>query len=142
MRKIATITYVEAHECATAALRKASEIGVPMCVALVDSGCNLLFFARQDDAMLIATDIAIRKARTSVALRMSTKEARSMVVPGQHLYGVEMLCGGRYATWTGGELLMADGEIIGGIGASGGNDDQDEAVALAGVGAVREATSS
>lgn len=127
------ITYDDARRCADGALGKAAEIGVPMCVAIVDGGRNLVLFARQDGAILIAIEIAIAKAQTSVGLRMSTKEARGMVAPGQHLYGVEMLSGGRYATWVGGEPLMMNGELIGAIGASGGSDEQDEVVALAGV---------
>lgn len=133
---MSTITYEQARRAVDASLQRAKEIGVPMCVAVLDSGRNLVLFARQDGALLVSIEIAVAKAQTSVAVRMATKDVRELVAPGQHLYGLEMLSGGKYATWVGGRPVTLGGEMIGAIGASGGTDEQDEEVALAGLAAL------
>jgi len=59
----------------TAAVRtKANEIGVPMVIAVVDAGGNLVSQHRMDDALLVSIDISLNKAYTAVAVKIPTHE--------------------------------------------------------------------
>jgi uncharacterized protein GlcG (DUF336 family) len=116
-----------------AALAKADEIGQPMNVAVVDDGGHLLAFARQDGAILASIDIATRKARTAVLMKMSTAELGKAAAPDGPLYGIEVTNGGLVIFGGGIPLTRAHGEVIGAIGVSAGTVEQDVTVAEAGV---------
>jgi uncharacterized protein GlcG (DUF336 family) len=116
-----------------AALAKADEIGQPMNVAVVDDGGHLLAFARQDGAILASIDIATRKARTAVLMKMTTAELGKAAAPDGPLYGIEVTNGGLVIFGGGIPLTGARGEVIGAIGVSAGTVEQDVTVAQAGV---------
>lgn len=116
-----------------AAETRAEEIDVPMCIAVVDRGTNLVAFHRMDGAMLASVDIAQGKAYTAVGLRMATHELAAEAQPGESLFGVEATNDGRIVVFGGGFPLRSDGEIVGAIGVSGGEVDEDMTVAEAGV---------
>ncbi|HZY56791.1 MAG TPA: heme-binding protein, partial [Rubrobacteraceae bacterium] len=61
---MSSLTYAQAQNVLQAALRKASEIGSPSSVAIVDEGRELVAFARQDGALLASIEISIAKAYT------------------------------------------------------------------------------
>lgn len=115
-----------------AALIKATEIGQPMNVAIVDDGAHLIAFARQDGAIRGSIDISIGKARTAVLLKMSTEDLGRLAAPGGALYGIEVTNGG-LVIFGGGIPLIVDSEVVGAIGVSAGAVEQDMAVAQAGV---------
>ena len=56
-----------------AARAKANAIGVPMVIAVVDAGGNLVAQLRMDDALLVSIDISRNKAYTAVALKLPTQ---------------------------------------------------------------------
>lgn len=116
-----------------AAQAKANEIGVPMCLAVVDDGANLVAFRRMDGALLGSIDIARNKAYTAAALQMPTSAVGDAAQPGADLYGIETTNEGRIVTFGGGFPLETDDGIVGAIGVSGGAVDEDETVASAGV---------
>jgi uncharacterized protein GlcG (DUF336 family) len=116
-----------------AAQEKATEIGVPMCMAVVDDGANLVAFRRMDGALIGSIDIARNKAYTAVALQSPTGAIGEAAQPGAELYGIETTNDGRIVSFGGGFPLERDGEIVGGIGVSGGAVEEDETVASAGV---------
>lgn len=116
-----------------AARERATEIGVPMCMAVVDGGTNLVAFRRMDDALLGSIDIARNKAYTAVALQSPTSAIGEAAQPGAELYGIETTNDGRIVPFGGGFPLERDGDVVGGIGVSGGAVDEDETVASAGV---------
>ena len=111
---------------------KAAAIGVPMNIAVVDHGNNLVAFARMDGAWLGSVDIAQGKAYTARAFNMSTKELAPLCQPGQPLFGIHASNGGRLIVFAGGIPLEQDGEVVGAIGVSGGAVEQDHVVAEAG----------
>ncbi len=104
---------------------KADEIGVPMIIAVVDAGGNLVAQQKMDNALLVSIDISLNKAYTAVALQMPTHELTSLAQPSQPLFGIHNAVGGRIVIFGGGFPLKADGTIIGGIGVSGGSVEQD-----------------
>ncbi|MFC6718080.1 heme-binding protein [Natrialbaceae archaeon GCM10025810] len=128
------VTLEVAKELIAAAEEKATEIGVPMCIAVMDEGANLVGFHRMDDALLASIDIAQNKAYSSVTLKLDTQTIHEVSQPGEPLYGLGDTNDGRIVTFGGGFPLEDDnGTVIGGIGVSGGSVEEDMEVAQAGV---------
>ena len=121
----------------SAAQEKAEEIGVPMVIAVVDQGGNLLAHVRMDNALLVSIDLSINKAYTAVAAKMSTETLCSVSQPGGELYGIHNADNGRIVIFGGGLPIEKGGKIIGGIGVSGGSVAQDTACAEAGLTAFK-----
>jgi uncharacterized protein GlcG (DUF336 family) len=127
-----SITLEQAEQLSEAAKAKAKEIGVPMNIAIVDAGANLISFHRMDNAWLGSVDIAIKKAKTARFFDMNTGELGKLSQPGGPLYGIEHSNQG-LITFPGGVLLKdTSGTVIGAIGVSGGAVEQDHDVASAG----------
>jgi uncharacterized protein GlcG (DUF336 family) len=114
------------------ARRAAEAIGVPMNIAVVDEGNNLVAFERMDGAWLGSIDIAQGKAYTARAFDMSTADLAPLCQPGQPLFGIAASNNGRLIIFPGGIPLERGGEVVGAVGVSGGAVDQDQAVAEAG----------
>ncbi|WP_027178445.1 GlcG/HbpS family heme-binding protein [Maridesulfovibrio bastinii] len=118
-----------------AAEKKAKEIGVPMVIAVVDQGANLVAHVRQNDALLASIDLSLNKAFTAVAVKMPTATLGSISQPGEQLYGIQHSNNGRIVIFGGGLPIEEDGKIIGAIGVSGGSVEEDTACAEAGLAA-------
>ncbi|MBW1979624.1 MAG: heme-binding protein [Deltaproteobacteria bacterium] len=114
-----------ALELIARAREKAGEIGVPMVIAVVDGGGNVVALQRMDGALLVSIDIAINKAYTAVAVKIATGELAGLAQPTQPLFGIHNADGGRIIIFGGGLPLKRGQEIIGGIGVSGGSVEQD-----------------
>lgn len=123
----------KAKKMIAAAEKKAVEIGVPMVIAVVDAGGNLVAQERMDNALLASVSIALNKAYTAVALKMSTEQAASVSQPGQSLYGINTTDNCRIVIFGGGFPIWENGVLVGGIGVSGGSVDEDMSVAKAGL---------
>jgi len=129
------VTLEAAQSVIDAARQRARAIDVPMNIAIVDEGGNLVAFARMDGAWLGSIDIAQGKAYTARAFDMGTDELAPMCQPGQPLFGIHASNQGRLIIFPGGVPLKSDGAVVGAIGASGGNPDEDQQVAQAGAAA-------
>jgi uncharacterized protein GlcG (DUF336 family) len=129
------ITLEEAKEIVSAAEHKAQEMGLPMNIAVMDAGRNLVTFHRMDGAWVASIDIAIDKAFTSAGRGLTTRKIGEMAQPGQSLFGINTTNGGRIVIFAGGLPLTRDGDVAGAIGVSGGTVDEDHEVAEAGVSA-------
>jgi uncharacterized protein GlcG (DUF336 family) len=129
------ITLEEAQRIISAAEHKAQEMGLPMNIAVMDAGRNLVAFHRMDGAWVASIDIAIDKAFTSAGRGLTTRKIGEMAQPGQPLFGINTTNGGRIVIFAGGIPLTRDGEVVGAIGVSGGTVDEDHEVAEAGVAA-------
>jgi uncharacterized protein GlcG (DUF336 family) len=131
-----SVTLEQAEKLSEAAKEKAKAIGVPMNIAIVDEGANLVSFHRMDNAWLGSIDIAIKKAKTARFFDMNSGEIGKLSQPGGPLYNIEHSNGG-LITFPGGVVLKdGSGKIVGAIGVSGGSIDQDHEVASAGAGAL------
>jgi uncharacterized protein GlcG (DUF336 family) len=129
------VTLEEAQRIISAAEHKAQEMGLPMNIAVMDAGRNLVAFHRMDGAWVASIDIAIDKAFTSAGRGLTTRKIGEMAQPGQPLFGINTTNGGRIVIFAGGIPLTRDGEVVGAIGVSGGTVDEDHEVAEAGVAA-------
>jgi uncharacterized protein GlcG (DUF336 family) len=133
---IMNITLEQAQKAIEAALEKSKELGVKMNIAVMDSGVNLVAFAKMDDAWLGSIDIAQKKAKTARYFNMNSGEIGKLSQPGQPLYNIEHSNNG-LITFPGGVLIKdSSGNIIGSIGVSGSTVDDDHEVASAGAAAL------
>ena len=91
-----------------------------------------------DGAFLVSFDVALKKAYTSVAVKMSTMELASLAQPGGTFYGVDKMDGGKIVIFGGGVPLKAGDTIIGGLGISGGTGEEDHSLAQYGLSVLPE----
>jgi uncharacterized protein GlcG (DUF336 family) len=129
------ITLAIAKTIIEAAERKASEIGQPMNIAVVDGGGNLVAHVRMDNAWIGSVDISIKKAWTARAFDISTRELAELSQSGDQFFGIHASNNGRVMIFAGGIPLKRGNEVVGAIGVSGGLGKQDQAVAEAGAAA-------
>ena len=130
------IQLADARRVIAAAQKKAEEIGQPMNVAIVDEGGNLLAFERMANAWLGSIDIAQKKAWTSRAFDITTKDLGTNSQSGDQFFGIHASNGGKVMIFAGGIPLKQGGKVVGAIGVSGGLGEQDQAVAEAGAAAL------
>lgn len=137
MRTVQTLDLRSAQIIAKAAFDLSVSEGVAQNIAIVDAWGLLLVFLRMDGAKVIAGPIAINKAFTAAAAQAHTDAIASRTQPGEAGYMIQTQLEGRFTTLGGGVPIMSAGEVIGGIGVSGGSVAQDvqiaEAAALAAV---------
>ncbi len=126
------VTLDDARRIITAAEKKAAEIGQPMNIAVADSGGNLVAHVRMDGSWLGSIDISIKKAYTSRAFDIATKDLATHSQSGGQFFGIHASNEGRIMIFAGGVPLTRDSKVVGAIGVSGGSGDQDHAVAEAG----------
>ena len=99
--------------------------------AVCDRGGNPVAQARMDGAALGATALAVDKAYTAVLWQVPTGEFMQSTQPGGVDWGFNTTTGGRVVVYAGGLPIFAGGELVGGLGVSGGTGEQDEACARA-----------
>jgi len=132
---IKTIQLPDARRIIAAATKKAEDIGQPMNIAVVDAGGNLLAFERMENAWLGSIDIAQKKAWTSRAFDITTKDLGENSQSGNQFFGIHASNDGKVMIFAGGIPIKQDGKVVGAIGISGGSGEQDHAVAQAGAAA-------
>lgn len=122
-----------AEKIADAVLAEAKRIGVKAVVCVSDAGGHPRLVKSMDDAYIASYDVAVNKAFTVVALKMSTIDLKPLAQPGESLYGIQFTNNGKIVIFGGGDPLKnADGKIIGGLGVSGGSEEQDTALSAFG----------
>ena len=127
------MTLTLAERIADAVMAEAKRMGVKAVVCISDGAGNPKLVKCMDDAYLASYDVAVNKAFTVVALKMSTMTLKPLAQPGESLYGIQFTNGGRIVIFGGGEPLTdGDGNVIGGLGVSGGSEAQDTALAAFG----------
>ena len=133
MQTIKRLDSQEAKLLIEGARNKSREIGVPMCIAIVDESGNLLAFERMEGGKVTSITIAQDKAFTAAAARKATHEYNEACVPGSLVFGIHTSMGGRLCVVGGGLPVSVAGEVVGGIGISSGTPVQDMEVAQAGI---------
>ena len=123
----------DARRVIAAAEKKAVEIGQPMNIAVADEGGNLVAHVRMNNAWIGSIDIAQKKAFTSRAFDISTRDLAAHSQSGGQFFGIHASNNGKIMIFAGGIPLKKEGKVVGAIGVSGGSGEQDHAVAEAGV---------
>ena len=129
------VTLADARRIIAAAEKKSQQLGQPMNIAVADAGGNLVSHARMDNAWIGSIDISIKKAYTSRAFEIATKDLATHSQSGGQFFGIHASNDGRVMIFAGGVPLKRAGKVVGAIGVSGGSGDQDHAVAEAGAAA-------
>lgn len=129
----APISLDHAQAAVNAAIAEAKKRGWKLNVTVVDSGANLVAFARMDGAQLGSIQISEHKARAAAKYRRETKAFEAGIQGGNnYLLTLDDVIGSR-----GGIPLVVSGHIVGAIGCSGGTGSQDEVVCKAGAATVK-----
>ncbi len=121
------LTVIEVDAMITAALAKATDIGIAATVALCDDGGHALRLYRMDATGAMTPAVAAAKARTAALMRAPSGTLTSRLKDEPELLRLT-----EYLPMPGGLPILFEGACIGGIGVSGGSATQDEAIAEAG----------
>lgn len=135
MLTINRLSQSDANILIAGAVEKATEIGVPMCIAVTDESGNLISFERMDGGKVHSITLAQDKAFTAASARKGTHEYNEACIPGadNHLFGIHTGLGGRLCIVGGGLPVSVNGEVVGGIGVSSGAPNQDQSCAQAAI---------
>jgi glc operon protein GlcG len=125
------LTYEGARVALDAAVAKATEMGVPQDVAVVDDGGHLLAFARMDGAKVLSIKTSQTKAVSAASLRGPTNRLHT-ADEVRLAFATE----GKLTNLKGGLPIVIDGHCIGAIGVGSGTGDQDVEVARAALAAL------
>ena len=123
--KRSRMTLSLAKEIINKVILKAEEMGVKAVVAVTDAGANPICVECMDDSYIASYDIAVNKAFTVVSLKMATKELKALASPRGSLYGIQFTNGGKIVIFGGGVPLKVGDKVIGGVGVSGGTEEED-----------------
>jgi uncharacterized protein GlcG (DUF336 family) len=142
MRKTFKLELAEARAMVAAAIRKSEEIGVLQTVCVVDEGGYPLAMERMDRARVTGPQIAWNKAFTAAGHKRAThlfnQPPNGPALPGNEAFGIQWSFDGKFAVFVGGFPVVVDDEVVGGVGLSGGNGEQDTACGLAALQALQE----
>lgn len=129
----ASVTSDLAHRVIAAAEAKATEIGVPMVIAVCDESGVLKAFSRMDGAALLSVQIAQDKAYTAAGFGMPSGGWHDFIKDDPPLAAGAVGGIDRLVVFGGGFPITVDDRIVGAIGVSGGHYSQDSEVAEAGL---------
>ncbi|GAC1347439.1 MAG: heme-binding protein [Acetobacteraceae bacterium] len=121
-----------------AALATGRERGfMPLSVAVLDAGGHLVAFKREDRSGILRFDIAYGKAWGALGMGFGSRELfnRTQANP-TFMAALATVSGGRLVPVPSGVLVLSEGEVIGAVGISGDNSDNDETCAVAGISAA------
>jgi uncharacterized protein GlcG (DUF336 family) len=142
MRRAFKLELSEARHMVAAAIKKSEDIGVLETVCVVDEGGYPLVLERMDGARVTGPQIAWNKAFTAAGHKRSThlfnQAPNGPALPGNEAFGIQWSFDGKFAIFVGGFPIVVDDEVVGGIGLSGGNGEQDTQCGVAALQALQE----
>lgn len=108
---------------------------LPLAVAVIDAGGNLVAFKREDGCGVLRFDIAFGKAWAALGMGMPTRMIRDRMASRPAFQGaLAAASDGRFIPVPGGVLILdAAGQAIGAAGISGDASDKDEYCAIAAI---------
>ena len=146
MKQTLKLELAEARAMAAAAIAKAHAIGVLETVCIVDDGGYPLVLERMDGARITGPQIAWNKAFTAAGHKRSTHlfntPPNGPALPGNEAFGIQWSFDGKFAVFVGGFPIVVNDEVIGGVGLSGGNGEQDTACGVAALQALQDLLTS
>jgi uncharacterized protein GlcG (DUF336 family) len=142
MKNAIKLEIEEARHMIAAAVRQAAEIGVLETVCIVDDGGYPIAMERMNGARITGPQIAWNKAFTASGHKRSThlfnQPPNGPALPGNEAFGIQLSFEGRFAVFVGGFPIVVNGDVVGGIGLSGGNGEQDTSCGVAALKALQE----
>lgn len=131
MKTIQQLTLTAVQKMGQAAQAEAKQQGWAVSIAICDAGGHLLWFQRADGASAMSATIAPDKARASAMSGRNSQDLEDIVNQGR-IAALSM----PIAPLGGGLPVIVDGVVIGGIGVSGVQPNEDQQVAQAGLAAL------
>jgi uncharacterized protein GlcG (DUF336 family) len=104
---------------------QSAQANVPVAVSVIDIHGNVVLQHRMNGAPAFSAELSERKAYTSALVGIRTDELSPRVQPGQELYALMGLSGGRFCAMGGGAPLIHEAQLVAGVGVSGGTVAQD-----------------
>ena len=142
MHQIFRITLDDALPMLDAARQKAEEIGVKQTICVADESGHVIALHRIPGGRLTGVEIAIAKAFTAAGHERPTHKfnepPNGPALPGNEAFGISHMLPGKFAIFVGGFPIVHEGQIVGAVGVSGGNGEQDKAVGAAALQAFAE----
>ena len=132
-----TLTLDEANLILDACQKKAEEIKIPEVICVTDNAGYPIALRRLMGGKVTSVQIAQNKAFTAACHRKRTDNYKNSY-PGEEAFGIFTQHGGRFTVFVGGFPIVVDGQVVGAIGVSGGNGEQDIAVGEAGIAAFMQ----
>ena len=134
LRQTQELTHNAALVVLQGAIAKAHAMKVPQCIAIVDTGGNLLAFIRMDGAKVLSQLSALQKAITAASSRVPTGGVAADVE-----LKLALATAGQLTNLKGGVPIAIKGQVVGAIGVGSGTGEQDVEVAQAGIQALMNA---
>ncbi len=130
------LTLLQANAIANAALAASHQAGyAPMAVVVLDASGHLKAAQREDGASMFRVDVATGKAWAAIGMGAASRTLAQRAKDNPNFFvTLAATAQGRFLPQTGAVLIKdGAGNVIGGVGASGGTGDEDEAICIAGV---------
>lgn len=125
------LTHAAVLKMLGAAAAKAEAINWHVDIVVVDAGGNVIGCLRMDDAKFLSMHTATTKAVSAASHRRPTTAIDAAMAPS-----LALASGGRLTNMAGGLPIVIDGLCVGGIGIGSAPDDEDVAIAMAGLAAI------
>ena len=125
------ITHEATLRMLAAGVARATEMGTPVSIAVVDASGELLALVRMDGARLFSMRATIKKAITAASQRRETG-----YYPAEGVVSMQVRMDGDFTNVLGGLPISVNGQVIGGVGAGGAKEEEDVVIARAALAAV------
>jgi uncharacterized protein GlcG (DUF336 family) len=133
---MAAITLAQANRIIETVLKRGAELDCrPLSVVVVDPGCKVKAFQKEDGSSMMRFEMAYGKAYAALALGRSSKLVRVRNEEKPAFMRYLMAASDEQIFPEGGGLLIRDaaGEVIGAVGVTGDTEDRDEELAAHGI---------
>ena len=133
------LTTAGAKKMMEAATDRAARFKIAVTVVVVDAGGHTILLERMDGGRFHTVHSSTTKAVCAASNRRptTTRGAQAQELDTLHALGLSLAAGPqRWTAMEGGFPIFIDGHCVGGIGVSGGDWEQDQAIASAAVEAV------
>ncbi len=127
------LTLDQADSIIKGAREKASELGIKVSIAVVDSGGHIVAQGRMDGARIITIDMSRGKAFTAVAFQSETQALAERFGQNMFFGSGPDLSQGKIVPLPGGVPIRQGEEVVGAVGVGGGSGEQDVECAKAGL---------
>ena len=130
------ITLEQAERLIDTILERGAELDCrPLSVIVVEPGCKVKAFKKEDGASMIRFEMAYGKAYAALAMGRSSKlvKVRAEEKPIFMRYLVSASGEQIFPEGGGLQIRNADGEVIGAVGVTGDTEDRDEELAAHGI---------
>jgi uncharacterized protein GlcG (DUF336 family) len=130
------VTLDVAKHIAAAAAAEARKNGWFMVVAVVDPGGTLVYYEKADNTQMASAVVALDKAKSAALYKRPTKAFQDAIAKGGEGLRVLGLTGATPVE--GGQPIIVDGKLVGGLGVSGDTSEHDNQCAMAGITALQQ----